>query len=85
MDDDFDVEAYILGMHEAMSDMIGDDPAVRLALMEMEAFYVVNGMMIEYGIDGVRIATKRLRHTIDTAERNALMANLPMQRSELNG
>ena len=77
-DPDFDSDAYVIGMHEAMLDVLGDSPEIRLAVAEREIHHVINGIFLAYGVDGVVIAVRRLRHNIDTAERNCLMANEPM-------
>lgn len=77
-DPELDVEAYIRGMHNVMTDLLGDAPEVRLAVLEIEVGHTTNGMLFHYGVDGVLIATKRMRNSIDVAERNALMSNEPM-------
>jgi hypothetical protein len=82
-DPDFDIDAYVIGMHDLVMDLLGDEPELRLAVAEIEAGHIINGMLLEYGVDGVRIASNRLRHSIDIAERNALMSNQPMRQTEV--
>ena len=72
---DFDVDDYVRGILSELDEILGPDPEIRLAVAENEVHTIVRGMLWAYGVDGVEIATKRLRSSVDMAERNALMSN----------
>ena len=65
-------------MHNVLVDVLGEEPEVRLAVLEIEVGHIVSGMMFHYGLQGVEVATKRMRTSVDVAERNAIMSNEPM-------
>ena len=78
----WDVDAYIQGLHAEIDEILGPDAGVRLAVALQELPHVVSMMSFAHGNEGVAHATKELRASIDQAERNAMMANRPMRRSE---
>ena len=74
---EFDADDYVSGIRAEIDDILGPDPEIRLAVLEGEICTVVSGMLWAYGVDGVETASKRIRETVDVAERNALMSNGP--------